>query len=90
MTARIDANRLAPEGRQAMAALQAYVNRSGLESALLELVKIRASQINGWNRSPSPSANRPRSRMPRRSLVAAAIACPKQPRPGSERKARVL
>lgn len=47
MTARIDANRLAPEGRQAMAALQAYVNRSGLESALLELVKIRASQING-------------------------------------------
>ena len=47
MTARIDANRLAPEGRQAMAALQTYVNRSGLESALLELVKIRASQING-------------------------------------------
>jgi AhpD family alkylhydroperoxidase len=47
MTARVDANRLAPEGRQAMAALQAYVNRSGLESALLELVKIRASQING-------------------------------------------
>ena len=47
MTARVDANRLAPEGRQAMAALQTYVNRSGLESALLELVKIRASQING-------------------------------------------
>ena len=30
-----------------MAGLQAYVNRSGLEPALLELVKIRASQING-------------------------------------------
>jgi AhpD family alkylhydroperoxidase len=47
MTARVDANRLAPEGRQAMVALQAYVDRSGLEFALLELVKIRASQING-------------------------------------------
>ena len=30
-----------------MAGLQAYVNQSGLESRLLELVKIRASQING-------------------------------------------
>jgi len=47
MTSRLDANRLAPERRQAMAGLQAYVNRSGLEPALLELVKIRASQING-------------------------------------------
>ena len=47
MTSRLDANRLAPEGCQAMAVLQAYVNRSGLEPALLELVKIRASQING-------------------------------------------
>jgi AhpD family alkylhydroperoxidase len=47
MTSRLDANRLAPEGRQAMAGLQAYVNRSGLEPALLALVKIRASQING-------------------------------------------
>src|SRR5450756_603651 len=36
MTSRLDANRLAPEGRQAMAGLQAYVNRSGLEPALLE------------------------------------------------------
>ena len=47
MTSRLDANRLAPDGRQAMAGLQAYVNRSGIESTLLELVKIRASQING-------------------------------------------
>lgn len=45
MTSRFDANRLAPEGRQAMAGLQAYVNRSGLEPALLELAKNRASQI---------------------------------------------
>jgi AhpD family alkylhydroperoxidase len=47
MTTRLDANRWAPQGRQTMVALQAYVNGSGLESALLELVKIRASQING-------------------------------------------
>jgi AhpD family alkylhydroperoxidase len=31
---------------QAMLALQSYVNRSGLPPSLLELVKIRASQIN--------------------------------------------
>jgi AhpD family alkylhydroperoxidase len=30
-----------------MSALQAYVDGSGLERTLLELVKIRASQING-------------------------------------------
>ena len=36
-----------PSTYQAMAALQAAVNDSGLEHALLELVKIRASQING-------------------------------------------
>ena len=30
-----------------MAGLQAYVDQSGLERSLLELVKIRASQING-------------------------------------------
>jgi AhpD family alkylhydroperoxidase len=47
MTARLDANRLAPDGRTAMAGLEAYVKRSGLEPALLELVRIRASQING-------------------------------------------
>jgi AhpD family alkylhydroperoxidase len=32
---------------QAMMGLQAYVNGSGLEPSLLELVKMRASQING-------------------------------------------
>jgi AhpD family alkylhydroperoxidase len=30
-----------------MSALQAYVNGSGLEHSLIELVKLRASQING-------------------------------------------
>jgi hypothetical protein len=30
--------------------LQHYVDTCGLEPALLELVKLRASQINGWNR----------------------------------------
>ncbi|HEY1383494.1 MAG TPA: carboxymuconolactone decarboxylase family protein [Dongiaceae bacterium] len=37
----------APDGYKALAAVQAYVNRSGLEHPLLELVKMRASQING-------------------------------------------
>ncbi len=36
-----------PEGYQAMAGLDRYVKSSGLEPSLLELVKIRASQING-------------------------------------------
>ena len=47
MTARLDANLVAPDGRKALAGLQAYANQSGLDPALLELVKIRASQING-------------------------------------------
>jgi AhpD family alkylhydroperoxidase len=36
-----------PEGAQAVGALHAFVHHCGLESALLELVKLRASQING-------------------------------------------
>ncbi len=47
MTPRLDAMRIAPAGRQALAGLQAYVNQSGLEPLLLELVKVRASEING-------------------------------------------
>jgi AhpD family alkylhydroperoxidase len=38
---------LIPEGRQAMSALQSYVNDCDLDKSMLELVKIRASQING-------------------------------------------
>ncbi len=36
-----------PEGYRAMANLDRYVRSSGLEHSLLELIKIRASQING-------------------------------------------
>lgn len=44
---RIDYAQMAPEVLQAMQGLEAYVKRSGLEPDLLELVKTRASQING-------------------------------------------
>jgi len=47
MQQRLDAGKIAPEGYKAMSGLQAYVTGSGLEPLLLELVKIRASQING-------------------------------------------
>src|ERR1700689_4187180 len=36
-----------PKGYQAMAALEGFVVSCGLERPLLELVKMRASQING-------------------------------------------
>ncbi len=47
MQPRLEFPKVAPEAYRAMAALGAYVRNSGLEPALLELVKIRASQING-------------------------------------------
>jgi AhpD family alkylhydroperoxidase len=47
MSPRIDYNRTAPGGIRAMVALDRYVRESGLERSLHELVKIRASQING-------------------------------------------
>ncbi len=47
MTRRIDYRRAAPGAVQAMRALQDYTQQSGLEASLLELVKLRASQING-------------------------------------------
>ncbi|HEY7878735.1 MAG TPA: carboxymuconolactone decarboxylase family protein [Gemmatimonadaceae bacterium] len=47
MTQRIDYGRSAPAAVQAMAALQRYTNESGLEPLLLELIKMRASQLNG-------------------------------------------
>lgn len=46
-SARIDLTKVAPEAYQAMAGLQRYVRQSGLEQPLLELVRMRASQING-------------------------------------------
>ena len=47
MKARIDYAHAAPKVREAMFALQSVVNDSALEPSLLELVKMRASQING-------------------------------------------
>jgi AhpD family alkylhydroperoxidase len=46
MQPRIDAARVGQGAYKAMLDLQAYVNGCGLERSLLELVKIRASQIN--------------------------------------------
>ena len=37
----------APEAYEAMSALERYLHRCGLERSLIELVKLRASQING-------------------------------------------
>ncbi len=39
--------KVAPDGMQAVRALESYVKQCGLEPALLELVRLRASQING-------------------------------------------
>jgi AhpD family alkylhydroperoxidase len=47
MKERVDFIKIAPEVYKAMSGLQACVNQSGLERPLLELVKTRASQING-------------------------------------------
>jgi AhpD family alkylhydroperoxidase len=47
MTPRFNHTDAAPDAIQAQLALEAYVRRSGLERPLLELIKIRASQING-------------------------------------------
>ena len=47
MRPRLNPNEAAPEAMQAMLALEDYVKRCGLEPGLVELVKMRASQING-------------------------------------------
>ncbi|GAA4342710.1 carboxymuconolactone decarboxylase family protein [Pigmentiphaga soli] len=47
MQARIDPYAAAPAAIRAMMALSAHAEKSGLERSLLELVKTRASQING-------------------------------------------
>lgn len=46
MTPRIEYQKAAPGALRAMYALQTYVSSTGLEHLLLELIKIRASQIN--------------------------------------------
>ncbi|WP_298626582.1 carboxymuconolactone decarboxylase family protein [uncultured Legionella sp.] len=44
---RIDFYKVSPEAIKAMMALEGFVNHSGLEPILLELIKLRVSQING-------------------------------------------
>lgn len=46
-TARIDCHAASPAAMKAMLALSAATNNLGLEHSLLELVKMRASQLNG-------------------------------------------
>jgi AhpD family alkylhydroperoxidase len=47
METRIDPTKVAPEVYRAMLALESAVRSSSLESNLLDLVRVRASQING-------------------------------------------
>jgi AhpD family alkylhydroperoxidase len=47
MKPRLDFTTAAPDAYRAMAALEAYVRGCGLEKPLVDLVKMRASQING-------------------------------------------
>src|SRR5690242_3365199 len=47
MQARLDLGKAPAGAYQAMAALDGYVKKSGFDPRLLELVKMRASQING-------------------------------------------
>jgi AhpD family alkylhydroperoxidase len=47
MTQRIDFAQAFPEAIRAMAQMESTLRHSGLEKSLLELVKLRASQVNG-------------------------------------------
>lgn len=47
MELRLDYYKTAPDGLKIMMDMERYLHRTGLESKLCELVKIRASQING-------------------------------------------
>jgi AhpD family alkylhydroperoxidase len=47
MQTRLDYSKAAPGSVQAMYKLQKYVDESGIEQSLLELVKTRVSQMNG-------------------------------------------
>ena len=47
MTKRLNAAVAAPEARQALLGVEAYIRGCGLEHGLIALVKMRASQING-------------------------------------------
>lgn len=47
MEPRLDYGKIAPAAGRAMFGLERYVRESGLETSLLELIRLRASQING-------------------------------------------
>lgn len=47
MEPRINFTKVDPKSYQAMAGVESYVRQSGLEQPLLELIRMRASQING-------------------------------------------
>jgi 2-methylcitrate dehydratase len=47
MDQRVDYGKAAPEGTRALRGLEDYVRQCGLEPGLLDLVRIRASQLNG-------------------------------------------
>jgi AhpD family alkylhydroperoxidase len=47
MKARLDFRKASPQGEKAMMGLHMFVRNCGLDHALLELVKLRASQLNG-------------------------------------------
>lgn len=47
MQQRMDVTKVSPAAYQAVAALQTYVDQSGLDAKLRELIKIWVSQING-------------------------------------------
>jgi AhpD family alkylhydroperoxidase len=47
MEARLDYMKASPEAYKAMVQLESVVRRSGIDPILLELIKIRASQLNG-------------------------------------------
>ena len=47
MTERLDLTKVSPDGYAAMLGVHSYVQNSGLPLGLLELVKMRVSQING-------------------------------------------
>jgi AhpD family alkylhydroperoxidase len=47
MKARLNPHQVAPDAMKSIAGLETYVHNSGLEPLLIDLVKTRASQING-------------------------------------------
>lgn len=47
MEPRLNYSKIAPEGVEGLSKLEGYVRKSGLEHSLLELVKLRVSQLNG-------------------------------------------